>query len=801
MTVVPLTGCARRADAAPTPAPTEVTAPPAEETKAAPPPKTAPAAAPAPAAPAEPDEGASAEQIRAFVKHDPDHARARELAARHDRMLLPCPGERAWCTPTVRITAAGVLARAERYLEHCIDCKKREPVTALSRRVALIIGARRMDETRRRFDAAMARRDWADAEQTIADASPFAPDLWKKSAEQWLARSSSRKEKVDESCRVPESIAVLTSPARPAQGAPVRILFTSETPIDGAIKIDVDGPDAPLTATRLKRGGGPPYFWRAEVEAPAAGRLVARLESDGEPRACHRFTVAERALRTRKRPLTADRGWDAHAESLYSSWLELLFDAREGKRWKGLHAVTRNPSRNFLHDHLGFDEDTRTDAKALHLTPDCADNPFFLRAYFAWKLDLPFGVHDCSKNGENGAPECIDWTLMDEAFDTDATPKRKRDHATGDAAARGVAVAVAKPPYDAPADPPHPARQLRRYLVELKDAIQARSLRTALDDDETDLYPVALDRQQLRPGAVFSDPYGHTLTVVKWRPQTEKRAGLLLAVDAQPDGTVGIKRFWRGNFLFPDSHPVGGYGFKAFRPIVWDEVPEEERRTRRLLGNAEIDVTQGYGGFSTAQKKMSSADFYATLAALINPKPLSPDREYHRLHEALHAQLESRVSEIAIAEEFAKERDYEALPMPPGRGIFQTTGPWEALSTPCRDMRLLVGMDVLLAFPDVAARTGASIAELVEKHEAWSRGMTIEYKRSDGSVQVLSMKQMLARQKALEMGYNPNDCPEVRWGAPPNSDEAATCKRRAPEEQQKRMLEYRHWFQKRYSCG
>ena len=48
---------------------------------------------------------------------------------------------------------------------------------------------------------------------------------------------------------------------------------------------------------------------------------------------------------------------------------------------------------------------------------------------------------------------------------------------------------------------------------------------------------------------------------------------------------------------------------------------------------------------------------------------------------------------------------------------------------------------------------------------------------------------------------NPNDCAEVRWGAPPKSEELKTCERRAPEEQRKRMLEYRHWFQKRYSCG
>jgi hypothetical protein len=45
----------------------------------------------------------------------------------------------------------------------------------------------------------------------------------------------------------------------------------------------------------------------------------------------------------------------------------------------------------------------------------------------------------------------------------------------------------------------------------------------------------------------------------------------LLAVDAQPDGTIGIKRFWRGNFLFTSSEIIGAPGFKAFRPIIQED--------------------------------------------------------------------------------------------------------------------------------------------------------------------------------------------------------------------------------------
>jgi hypothetical protein len=50
---------------------------------------------------------------------------------------------------------------------------------------------------------------------------------------------------------------------------------------------------------------------------------------------------------------------------------------------------------------------------------------------------------------------------------------------------------------------------------------------------------------------------------------------------------------------------------------------------------------------------------------------------------------------------------------------------------------------------------------------------------------------------ALEMAYNVNDCVELRWGAPGSSDEASTCKRRAPEAQRGKMTEYRTWFNER----
>jgi hypothetical protein len=74
----------------------------------------------------------------------------------------------------------------------------------------------------------------------------------------------------------------------------------------------------------------------------------------------------------------------------------------------------------------------------------------------------------------------------------------------------------------------------------------------------------------------------------------------------------------------------------------------------------------------------------------------------------------------------------------------------------------------------------------------------VTYIRSDGSQWTLSVKDVLDRAADLEMAYNPNDCVELRWGAPENSEEAATCRRHAPQAQRAKMANYRGWFRERH---
>src|SRR5262249_11054624 len=263
-------------------------------------------------------------------------------------------------------------------------------------------------------------------------------------------------------------------------------------------------------------------------------------------------------------------------ETLYSAWTEKLFDAPldEAPSWKALHEVLRDKSRNALFNHMGL----REDSMGMIVRPDCADLPYFLRAYFAFKMGLPFGYTKCTRGGGGEGPKCHAWWNIQNLEPPPAPePPPEQQIASPAGAVEMFRRAVAQPV----APPTSRLAALKRlglaagfgeYLRSaVADGVHSGSGRTALNDDNTDYYPVPLKEETLRPGTVYADPYGHILVLAKRVPQPEDAAGLFLAVDAQPDGTVARKRFWRGNFLFAQDPALGGPGFKRFRPIVRDK--------------------------------------------------------------------------------------------------------------------------------------------------------------------------------------------------------------------------------------
>jgi hypothetical protein len=213
--------------------------------------------------------------------------------------------------------------------------------------------------------------------------------------------------------------------------------------------------------------------------------------------------------------------------------------------------------------------------------------------------------------------------------------------------------------------------------------------------------------------------------------------------------------------------------------------------------------------WSAEQYGLTKDGFYDRVEALVNPRPLRVEDELEVLMTALFEQAKARVISVDNGEaRVASSR--KTIDMPAGHAVFETSGDWEDYSTPSRDMRLLIAIDTVTGFAGTVRRQPqrfgvatsgpeleSAVASLEARIKARLGELTFEYTRSDGSRQTLSLADVVARAKALELAYNPNDCVEVRWGAPEGSIERTTCKRRAPRVQLERMETYRGWFASR----
>src|SRR5262245_37861059 len=70
-------------------------------------------------------------------------------------------------------------------------------------------------------------------------------------------------------CEDAAELAVLPSPIAPWKGAPLRVVFAAEKPLEG--ELSLIAPDGSVAAKSRQRFGGPPYSWFVEVAQPEAG--------------------------------------------------------------------------------------------------------------------------------------------------------------------------------------------------------------------------------------------------------------------------------------------------------------------------------------------------------------------------------------------------------------------------------------------------------------------------------------------------------------------------------------------------
>ncbi|MEO7111044.1 MAG: hypothetical protein ABI183_11455, partial [Polyangiaceae bacterium] len=393
----------------------------------------------------------------------------------------------------------------------------------------------------------------------------------------------------EQGCRGAHGGHVAISPLLPVTSVPLRMLAPVEGAAPTSISVRAPGGATRTLPTEVRLGPPPSAF--AQIDAPEVGSYRIVVSRGAEIVACADVAVREPTHHARssgaktQAPWAATRAWTGADEDLYSAWIEKMFDAplSEQPSYDALYFVTSDPKKNFLYDYLDLDEDAPP-PKGLRLEPDCADLPYTLRAYFAWKQGLPLGFSSCTRGSQGKAPTCVrHFSSLD--------------------------------PMD---DPPHdPVRKVEKFIRgKLADTVHSGTGRTGAEDDNTDYYPIQVSRENLRPGTIYADPYGHVLVVAKIIPQTSDSGGALLAVDGQPDGTVGRKRFWEGNFIFLTDDPaMGSPGFKRFRKVI------DKGGDLRLVRNDALKSDPAYADFGLNQYAGGPQAFYDLMEDVLSPVP------------------------------------------------------------------------------------------------------------------------------------------------------------------------------------
>jgi hypothetical protein len=397
-----------------------------------------------------------------------------------------------------------------------------------------------------------------------------------------------------------------------------------------------------------------------------------------------------------------------------------------------------------------------TDAPGHRFASDCADLPYVLRFYYAWKRGLPFS-----------------YVSQVEPRGTPGDDLRYSRNGNAVAARRDV-----------------PSGTLSGYAIidHIRADISSATYRIHPDIDAPvpDFYSPALRPGAIQTGTVVYDPAGHVAIVYRVDPD-----GRIHLFDAHTDFSLTQMVY---DLRFIRVRPANGAGFKNWRPVRLTGATRMADGSLRgghmeLARNAAIadfsdeqyygngtrpaDEAWAKGTFTLNKEQL---DYYDYVRARLAGDPLvfDPVKEIGEMASSLCSDLHYRESAVNLAI-FAGMADKPEPPRLP-RNIYGTSGDWEIYSTPSRDARLKTAFKALR---DAARRfiemhktgdtthlnyTGTDIAgDMLAAYDRATQFCRVSYRHSDGQFTAMSFEQ--ARQRLFAMSFDPYQCIERRWGA------------------------------------
>jgi len=399
----------------------------------------------------------------------------------------------------------------------------------------------------------------------------------------------------------------------------------------------------------------------------------------------------------------------------------------------------------------------------MHFYADCADLPYMLRAYYAWKNGLPF------------------------SYSTAVTPLgfSKDIRYT----ARGNAITSRRDLTDAGLD-------ARKAIPQVVDTISSAHYRTPPDHAGKllpDHYPVRISRESIRPGTIIYDPNGHVAVVYKVTPE-----GSIHYIDTHPDNSLTRGIYGKA---FSRATPAMGAGFKRWRPqtlVGAAQRPDGSFAGGHIVLSPDKDIPdwsdeQFFGTERNRTKAWTTGKFvlegetleyydYVRRRLATAGFRYDPLEETRTMVRSLCEDLKYRVDavDVAIKAGIHKRPQPDKLP----NNIYGTDGDWETYSTPSRDARLKTAFkelrDEVARFLALSAEGSKRLdyagedlrSDIRATYLGEAAGCTISYTRSDGSEKQLTFAEVAKRLFALS--FDPHHCVERRWGAQ-DAQELSTC--------------------------
>lgn len=407
-----------------------------------------------------------------------------------------------------------------------------------------------------------------------------------------------------------------------------------------------------------------------------------------------------------------------------------------------------------------------SDPASIHFRADCADFPYLLRAYYAWKRGLPFSYE--SEVAPRGSTRDLRYTPNGNRV------VERKDVLSGSIS--GYAL-----------------------LESVRDTISSATYRIHPSLDAPlapDQYSPAIKPGSIRAGTLIYDPNGHLATIYRVDPD-----GRIFYIDAHPDESVT-----RGNYdmRFVRARPGMGAGFKNWRPA---RLVGAARRADGVLigGHIELAKNADIADFSEVQyfgtgdppsqdsewargKFMlndEALDYYDYVRAMLAGGKLEfePLKEVGDMIASNCADLHYRADAVNVAIAAGIQELPEPQRLPPN--IYGTEGVWEVYSTPSRDARLKTAFkelrDQTARFVEMYRRRDPKlvyqgrdlVGDLLRVYDEQTARCTISYARSDGSK--ISFGYEEARQRLFRMSFDPYQCVEHRWAAHTPA-ELSTCR-------------------------